>query len=446
MDRNATQKPPLRWNVMRMKALAACAALLTLAISPMGPSALRAESIYSASAAEIVGAPGSIIRAEMFKAPPGASSAYRILYRSRSGKNQPIAVSGVVVIPERAAPAGGRPIVSWAHATSGIAQSCARSMYPSLYTHMYGLQDMLARGFVVAATDYPGLGTSGTHPYLIGVDQGRAVLDMARAARALPAAEAGATFAVAGYSQGGHASLYAGKLAKSYAPELKLVGIAASAPPTDLAALVREADADPIGKVFLTYALASWSKLYGLPLEGVIDPRVRLVVNNIGRSCNMTFAQGMRLLFAEQAYEREGFFKEDVDFTTIAAWKSLLAKNSPGPTPAGIPVFLAQGRSDNIVRPEVTQAYAAKLCARGTRVTLVPIKGGHNETGPLAAAPMVEWLGNRFAGRAAPSDCGATTDQVVSTPRENGRSSKAAALPAKSARGRIPPEKRFDLV
>src|SRR5690606_9915717 len=93
--------------------------------------------------------------------------------------------------------------------------------------------------------------------------------------------------------------------------------------------------------------------------------------------------------------------------TAKPRWKALLAKNSPGPTPAGVPVFLAQGTSDHLVRPSVTQVYAERLCARGTHLTLVPVRGGHGETGGLAAAPMAKWIADRFAGKPAPSDCGA---------------------------------------
>ena len=50
-----------------------------------------------------------------------------------------------------------------------------------------GLADMLRQGYVVVATDYPGLGVPGmNHPYLIGVSEGRAVLNSVRAARDLP--------------------------------------------------------------------------------------------------------------------------------------------------------------------------------------------------------------------------------------------------------------------
>ncbi len=421
-----------------MKSLFALVAIFVALTSPA-----PAGGFYTPASGEIAGKPGTIIRTETFAPPPGAAAAYRILYRSTTGSGKPVAVSGIVVVPKTAAPAGGRPIVSWAPATSGIARSCARSMVPNVYTTMYGLQDMLSRGFVVAATDYPGLGTPGTHPYLIGVDQGHAVLDMARAARALPQAEAGNEFVAAGYSQGGHASLFAGQLARGYAPELKLKGVAASAPPTDLGALIRETSDDPVGRIFATFALASWSKVYGIPTDDVVPKHLGLVVKNIASGCNLDAGQTLKLMFIEQAFEREGFLKPGVDLTAKAPWKVLLAKNSPGVIPAGIPVFLAQGKSDTIVRANVTQGYVNRICASGTPTALVPVKGGHFETGSAAAKPMASWIAGRFAGKAAPSDCG--TPVAASAPVVTTAKKKAAPAPA-VARTNIPAEKRFFVV
>jgi acetyl esterase/lipase len=63
------------------------------------------------------------------------------------------------------------------------------------------------------------------------------VLDSVRAARDMPDSGASDRFAVWGHSQGGHAALYTGELAARYAPDLKLVGVAAAAPATYLVEL-----------------------------------------------------------------------------------------------------------------------------------------------------------------------------------------------------------------
>ena len=125
---------------------------------------------------------------------------------------------------------------------------------------IWGLADMLARGYVVAATDYPGLGTPGVHPYLIGESEGRAVLDWVRAVRDLPNSGASGRFAVWGHSQGGHAALYTGEIAARYAPELKLVGVAAAAPATYLIELFDSDKSSPTGKELTAMTVWPWSR------------------------------------------------------------------------------------------------------------------------------------------------------------------------------------------
>ena len=195
---------------------------------------------YDVANDELAGQPGTLIRQERMGGAPQGASAYRVLYRSTGLKGEPIAVSGVVVVPDGPPPAQGRPIVAWAHPTTGIVPHCAPSLAFFVFQQMQGLRDMVARGYIVTATDYPGLGTAGPHPYLVGQSEGRAVLDSVRAARNLAAMSASNRFAVWGHSQGGQAALYAGQLAKDYAPELNLVGVAAAAPATDLGALMRD--------------------------------------------------------------------------------------------------------------------------------------------------------------------------------------------------------------
>ena len=77
------------------------------------PRASAQTPFYKATAEEIAGQPGTLIRSEPMQFAPAGAQAYRILYRSRGMNNEPIAVSGVAVIPPGAAPANGRPIVAW---------------------------------------------------------------------------------------------------------------------------------------------------------------------------------------------------------------------------------------------------------------------------------------------------------------------------------------------
>ncbi len=367
-------------------------------------SPLRADGFYNATAAELRGRPGTVIRAESFPGAPSGATAHKVLYRSTGLRGEPIAVSGVIVVPSGPVPAGGRPVVAWAHGTTGVARKCAPSLNPHSLTWIPGLSELLARGYVVAATDYPGLGTAGTHPYLVGESEGRAVLDSVRAARDFDAANASGRFAVWGHSQGGHAALFAGQLARSYAPELRLAGIAAAAPATDLGALFKADVRSPVGKVLGAFALWSWSRVFNLPLDAVVLERVRLVLDRVASLCNDSPRQVFSILFVSQAFEREGFLA--VDVTQVEPWRGIMRANTPDAMPANVPLLLVQGTADRVVRPAITDSYLRFNCARGTRVQYTQIPGGdHNASAKRGAASAVAWISERFAGQPAPNDC-----------------------------------------
>jgi hypothetical protein len=170
----------------------------------------------------------------------------------------------------------------------GIARRCAPSLRPTVFRTMHGLRELLARGYVVTATDYPGLGTTGPHPYLVGVSEGRAVLDSVRAARNFRNAAAGERYALWGHSQGGHAVLFAGEISERYAPELKLAGIAAAAPATELGPLIKMDLPSITGKILGAYALKAWSEVFGLSLADIVLQRSMLVFDRVAEFCNET--------------------------------------------------------------------------------------------------------------------------------------------------------------
>jgi pimeloyl-ACP methyl ester carboxylesterase len=136
-----------------------------------------------------------------------------------------------------------------------------------------------ASAFRIIYASTAGLGTPEIHPYLVGVSEGRAVLDSVRAARQIPNVGAGVSFAVWGHSQGGQATLYAGLLARQYAPELRLVGVAAAAPATDLATLMKDDRGTGGGNNITAMTLWSWSRIYGAPIAPVVKPEAVPVID-----------------------------------------------------------------------------------------------------------------------------------------------------------------------
>jgi acetyl esterase/lipase len=354
--------------------------------------------------AEAAEGPGSIVRVWPLEGGgPGGGDAFRILYRSTGLSGQPIEVSGAIFIPPGAAPQGGRNVIAWAHPTSGVVEACAPSLMPDVAGMIWGLADMLRQGYVVVATDYPGLGVPGMmHPYLIGVSEGRAVLDSVRAARAMPDAGASNRFAVWGHSQGGHASLYAGEIAASYAPDLKLVGVAAAAPATYLVELFDADESTEQDLVAMT--VLSWSRLENMPVSNIVVPEAMPAFERTAQDCIESVAEFEKISSDESPLQHMQFLK--VDPAKTDPWKSIMLRNSPGQAPAGAPVFIAQGTADTTVHPEITKRFGEALCAQGVRVSFVPLPGvSHTFAARDSAAAALNWMTERFRGAPAPTSC-----------------------------------------
>lgn len=379
-------------------------AVIGLMAAPAPISTASAESFYTAPRHEIAGRPGSVIRQEeLIGGPPGAT-AYRVLYRSTGLRDETIAVSGVVIVPDGPAPVGGRPVVAWAHPTTGIAPHCAPSLANFKFQQMQGLRELLNRGYVVTSTDYPGLGTAGPHPYLVGRSEGYAVLDSIRAAREVAKTGTIHRAAMWGHSQGGQAALYAAKLAGSYAPEIEISGVAVAAPATDLGALLNEDMATPGGKNLLAMTLWSWSRVFGASLDGIVDPRAMPTIDRLANVCLESLIDIRPRARAGREFQKRFLLVRNL--TTLEPWRTLLAENTIGTLPPRIPVLILQGTNDDTVRPNVTRRYASRLCAAGGRVQLTMMPDvGHGMVALKGARSATDWIAQRFARRYAPSNC-----------------------------------------
>jgi pimeloyl-ACP methyl ester carboxylesterase len=370
-----------------------------------GADAAEAQTaFYRAPASEVAGAPGTLVRQELIDGAPLGATTYRVLYRSTGLDDKPILVSGVVIVPPGDPPPGGRPIVAWAHPTSGVVPRCAPSLAIFLFEQIQGLRSFVRDGYVVAATDYPGLGTPGPHPYLVGISEARAVIDSVRVAAHLPGAGGGKKFVVWGHSQGGHAALFTGIIAKAYSPELDLLAVAAAAPATDLVTLMNE-DIDSVGgKNITAMTLWSWQRVFDANMDKVVDRRAIPAIDQLAEEC----IEGPFDLRIRQRTEQplEQHFLTTKHPSDVEPWHTLLAQNSPGTLPAGIPVFLAQGTDDVIIRPKVTQDYAAMLCGAGSKVRMLSMPNiGHGRAAQASTQAMLDWTSGRFAGATAPDDC-----------------------------------------
>jgi alpha-beta hydrolase superfamily lysophospholipase len=345
------------------------------------------------------GAPGDIIRREPLTADlPAGAVAWRMLYLSTGLNGEPVAVSGVVVAPQEAGPSP-RPVIAWAHGTVGVLPQCGVSHTNDPYKQTPMVDLMIRQGFVVVATDYPGLGTPGVHPYLVGPVEAASVLDSVRAARQLEV-NAGAEFVVWGASQGGQAALWTAQSAAAYAPELKLIAAAASAPATDLARIVQAKLESRAGGVFISEALYAWSHTYpGANLAEIIKPEQRTQFEKMATTCISTPAAFLTLgdILTPSAYL-------SADILAVEPWRTFFADNSPR-GPISVPLLITHGRADDLIPLELSEAEAARRCAAGENVTLVRLPGVGHDAREESAVVTLGWIEDRFAGRPTGPTC-----------------------------------------
>jgi uncharacterized membrane protein HdeD (DUF308 family)/pimeloyl-ACP methyl ester carboxylesterase len=386
------------------------AAALLLAVAGMGLSikvhrAIPGPTAFYTAPTTLPDGHGTIIRSEVIDGFQPQATTYRVLYTSTGYDGTPTAVSGLVVVPDGPPPAGGRKIVAFAHGTVGVAINCAPSLLASAAAApvFEGLDLFLAAGYAVAATDYQGLGTPGPHPYLVGAVEARNTLDIVRAAHRLPEAHAGTTFAVTGHSQGGHAALFTGQTAAAYAPDLRLVGVAAGAPVPDLVDLFPVNMNTTVGKVLIAMALKSWSGVYhDAELAQIVTPAARPSIDKIAGFC--LFKQQI-LATVPSALLLGLTFITNPPWTT-EPWKTIAETNTPGGARTGVPILITQGEADPIVAPAATAKLASKLCAGGEQVHLRTYPGvAHLDAGFHAAPDIATWIADRFAGTPASTTC-----------------------------------------
>jgi hypothetical protein len=352
--------------------------------------------------------PGTPIWAERVAAPEGAL-AWRILYHSRSVRGDDIAVSGLVVVPDREPPRGGFPVIGYAHGTTGLADSCAPSRRAEALEGAAGanvrgdlpLPPFWDAGYVVVATDYEGLGTPGPHPYLVGGSEARSVLDSIRAARALPEAHAGEPAVVVGISQGGHAALFTGELAEAYAPDAGLRGVVALAPGAELvqAAALLTGDPSVVGfGVAIGYGFAAANP--ELRLDEVLTPRALAAIDVIETGCIDDILEAYAGPVAETLR---------LDRLMQPPWPALLDENTPGRVRSSVRIFVGQGEADPLVIPELTDALVARLCAIGDGVTYRRYPGeSHSGVVEASQGDVLAWIADVVAGRptgTAGDDC-----------------------------------------
>ena len=383
--------------------------------------------------AKKTGTPGTLIESVPVAASGVNGSAYLVKYWSESvPNNRPVMVTGLVVVPHGTAPAGGWPVVSWAHGTNGTNSSCAPSLTPS--SDIPNVNSLLAQGWEVTATDYQGEGnkalkpTKGILPYLVGESAARNTIDIVRAVQKSPTFDASPSYVVWGHSEGGQTAMFALKIASSYAPTLSLKGVEALAPPSQFNSASPTsfiAQAEQSGNwPFLFLAVGGFNAAYGntlAPLSVILTKAGKKNLKLLKKDCLVS--AGLTLLHL-------GFskvFNEPAGSPLPAPWQALASENDPGNFSSAIPIplLIVSGTADTTVPPTTTALLANELCALSSPQDLERwLYAGLDHGGIVYSGAtindLVQWTIDRFAadpspGFYTPTGLGANTATVTNS-------------------------------
>jgi pimeloyl-ACP methyl ester carboxylesterase len=409
--RDAMMPPTLREDSMRLVGLLAATASLAAAL-PVAAGNLTGDGGVSAfyiPEGVVPAKPGTLMRSEPLDTRQSLTNAgrnIRLLYSSTDGLRGKgaVAVSGALYVPMGDPPAGGWPLLAWAHGTVGVADVCAPSWAGRGVRDTTYLNFWLAKGYAVVASDYQGLGTPGGHPYLATTPVAYSILDSVRAAQA-GGFGLSRDVVIIGQSQGGGAAFATAGHAPRYAPELRIKGaVATGTPYFSPEGQVALQAARPRDKVdpLLAY------NFFALSLLEQMDPAFRPadcltatalpVAMSITTGCMGQIAQAVNT--ASLTY--------NTTFTRDPAERMLQGYELMGYPTLKIttPVFMGTGGKDRDVPPAMQLGLAEDACQAGSLIEahLYP-EADHSGAVNGSTAESSVFIAKAFAGEPIAGNC-----------------------------------------
>lgn len=385
----------------------------------------NAQSFYDSLPTTVSGEPGQVIKRGPSQFALGLpyvdwtlSKAERVAYVSTDSNGKSIPVTGTVL--KSSAPwtgKGPRPLLTIAPGTQGSGDACApgKLLPVGLEYEAIPVAGALMRGWNVALTDLPGLGTPSQHTYMNRVDQAHATIDMARAATRMniKGIDAKSPVAFYGYSQGGGAAAAALELAPTYGKDVNLKTGYAGGTPANLAETAANIDGKPLAGV-LGYAINGF-----IASKPELRPLIDELLNDKGkRLLEQTADECISQSLIRHAYvDTRTLTKSGKPLAELASQeplKSLLREQEIGHHTPNVPVFVGHGTNDDSIPVQGARTMARQWCTAGAKVyykevPAPPLAPLVDHMVPMLAnqAPAMNWLDTVFRGKPYPTtSCG----------------------------------------
>lgn len=381
----------------------AIAALASVACTPALPVATqldpaRARPGTASSATPVGGYPGWLLRALIWSQGLAAAiptqygvSLYRVEYWTTAPDGRLVRASGLVAFPRTPALRG---VVSFQHGTA--TERTAAPSTPDPSNGVLAAAVFAGHGYLLVAPDYLGLGTSTEpHPYYHAESTANAVVDLLRASRELVAAAGLAwpdALFLAGFSQGGHATLSAQRALEAHPSDgLRVRASASVAGPFDLAGIgfpFALEGRSRFASLYIAWIANSYARIYGMPLDSVIRDPYRSQLPLLFDGAH----DGDAVLAALPAQPREMLtpeFLADYDAGRETWFLARLAENSLLDWTPRAPIRLYYGEADVDVAPEEARSAATHLSADGSNVSAIAVGAVDHDGSVLAAVSQL---------------------------------------------------------
>jgi Secretory lipase len=337
------------------------------------------------------GKPGELIRSEEFDQYeiPLSVDAVRILYHSRSATGEDVAASGVVLIPSgKNPPAGGWPIIAWAHGATGVSRSCAPSLTRNL-GHAPFLSMYVNLGYAVVAPDYTGLGTDFRNAFLDGPSNATDLIASIPAARAaIP--RLGTRWIVMGEAEGSLAAVAVAKKENEIRDPGYLGSVAISGL-GDVREIYGHA-ADPLILASLAYGIKTVFPHF--EVAEMLTEKGLVLYQRIGKDCAATGIAGLSSAeIAKRGWLDNAFVRQ------------YFARNDPAEARAYGPMIVISGDADPAIPAAMTSLAITRMCKQGDLVQWQRYPLDSGEVIGASARDQMAWIAARFAGRQAITNC-----------------------------------------
>ena len=331
--------------------------------------------------------------------PENAAESVVMTYKMQGIKGTETQATALVFTPKTEPPAGGWPIVAWAHGAAGVADDCAPSTKELITTSFLGVQDnsiynmidsFVKEGYVVVAPDYEGLGEPGgqeMHPYLHLKSAAYSITDAVVATKSWLGNKVSNKWAVAGVSQGGHAALGAAEYAARANMDYK--GAVALAPANNLEMLENITETNladktrgeqmlgyPVLDALTSFMAAGMKSLY--PNEPVYTNLFNTPYDTPAARAEERCLAGLVVAFTDRTNRTERPLgapivnfsrRKKAEYKDNPIVRQFLDKDSqPLQTQVKTPIIIYQGGADTIVYQQATDVLVEKARALNTKI------------------------------------------------------------------------------